>query len=783
MNGFDLVDLKGSIRSSDVGWPDLPIRLIHLILPTDRRVGDVLVINEQPVLLEGEYLILPTQPDQKTDEISEKEWVDPDPEVYNSDSLYPSRLVEVVEEGYLAGNHLVTLALHPLQYQPKSRKLFFYKQLNINVELEPSEKLPLSSRIRRRSIKAQRLYEKILQQVVDNRRDIPDFICKDFPSMVFKANIDSFVFPSYLVVTTPELKPAFLPLVDWKNKKGTDADIVCIDSILLNYSGRDDAEKLRNFLIDAYQNGTSWVLLGGDEDVVPIRYAYPTNTSIYPPNTDQQICDLYFSDVDGEWDQDNDGIWGEPRQDSPDLFPDLFVGRVPANDTTEVKAFVEKLISYERNPGNGSTDYLTRALWMSSDQMRDWNGGEGQHQLVSQYIPISFSQDLITLIESPTGDAQNPVGPDGRTCVEVMNQGWGIIGVLAHGKSNGFVAKSNLTNGTPKSWVFTAPGGGGGHGHLPNLNVEGKYGIMYSISCSQSAIDVDKYPSLGGEPCVGEFYPLALQKGGVAFLGYSRWGWVNVSYQLFEKFSEYLFDNNLGHHIGVAEALSRCAYPSYRDIDYGHNLFGDPEMQVWTEIPKELVVDHPNEVNIGWQTINFFVTSQGAAVGSASVCLSLRERMIFLGQTDQEGRLSGEMNLDDVGEMSVVVTKHNYIPYVDSITISLLADVGEDENGDEDFSQVKSFSLFQNYPNPFNPITNILFAVKSDQDPVRTTIRVYNLLGERVRTLLDEPKKPGNYQIIWDGKDEDGKEVSSGIYLYTLEAGNYRQTKKMILMK
>jgi len=778
--GFDVVSLQGGIRSQDVGSPDLPIKLITLILPNDGKVADVFVINKRQILLEGDFLIVPSQPDEKTDGSNIKEWIKPDPQIYNSDSLYPPQLVEIVEEGYLGGNHLVTLALCPLQYQPRSQKLFFFTQLDIRVELKGSERLPLSSQIQRRSDKTQQIFEKILHQLVDNKTDIPNLICKDFQPVPSKVSIDSSAYPPYLVITSSELKSAFLPLVEWKARKGTGATIVCIDSILLSYSGRDDAEKLRNFLVEAYQNGTSWVLLGGDKEVVPIRYAYPTNTSTPPPISNQHICDLYFSDVDGEWDLDNDGVWGEPQHDSPDIYPDLFVGRVPAGDTAEAKAFVEKLLSYEKNPGVGSTDYLTRTLWISSDQMRDWSGGDGQHYLVSQYMSSNFYQDLSTLIESPTGDAENPIGPGGETCVEVMNQGWGIVGVLAHGKTSGFVAKSNLTNGTPKSWVYTFPGENDGHGHLPNLDNEQKYGIMYSISCNQSAIDAE-----GGTPCVGEFYSLTHQKGGVAFLGYSRWGWVSVSYRLFEKFLEYLFDSDLGHHIGVAEALSRCAYPSYRDINYGHNLFGDPEMPVWTEIPSDLAVVHPDGVTIGWRTINFSVTSQGSGVGDALVCLTLRDRLMFLGETDPDGNLSCEINLDDVGEMSVVVTMPNFIPYVDSITVSLSADVDEDE---DDFG-IQSFELFQNYPNPFNPVTSIQYSVGSRQTKTadgsfaHTTLKIYNVLGQRVRTLVDEPQKVGNYQVIWDGKDDGGEDVSSGIYFYTLKVNNYRETKKMTLLK
>jgi len=98
----------------------------------------------------------------------------------------------------------------------------------------------------------------------------------------------------------------------------------------------------------------------------------------------------------------------------------------------------------------------------------------------------------------------------------------------------------------------------------------------------------------------------------------------------------------------------------------------------------------------------------------------------------------------------------------------------------------KLFSLGQNYPNPFNPTTTIRFEIGiggGPQQSVQTSLRVYNILGQRVKTLVDEPKSPGIYYQTWDGKDEQGDKVSSGVYFYQLRAGGYNQTKKMVLLK
>lgn len=91
-----------------------------------------------------------------------------------------------------------------------------------------------------------------------------------------------------------------------------------------------------------------------------------------------------------------------------------------------------------------------------------------------------------------------------------------------------------------------------------------------------------------------------------------------------------------------------------------------------------------------------------------------------------------------------------------------------------------TYSLAQNYPNPFNPSTAIEFTV-----PVRGDVRVsvYNLLGQRVATLVDQPMSPGTYRTDWNGRDEAGNPVASGIYFYRLEAEQFLETRKMMLLK
>ncbi len=100
---------------------------------------------------------------------------------------------------------------------------------------------------------------------------------------------------------------------------------------------------------------------------------------------------------------------------------------------------------------------------------------------------------------------------------------------------------------------------------------------------------------------------------------------------------------------------------------------------------------------------------------------------------------------------------------------------------DEVTSQIpEGYELFANYPNPFNPTTNIKYAL-ADKGFVK--LSVYNMLGQKVATLVNELQESGIYSATWNGRADDGSSVSSGIYIYKLDAGNFSISKKMMLVK
>jgi hypothetical protein len=90
------------------------------------------------------------------------------------------------------------------------------------------------------------------------------------------------------------------------------------------------------------------------------------------------------------------------------------------------------------------------------------------------------------------------------------------------------------------------------------------------------------------------------------------------------------------------------------------------------------------------------------------------------------------------------------------------------------------YQLDQNYPNPFNPSTTINYNLSAIGN---VKIKIYDILGREVITLVNAQKPAGKYQAIWNGTDNFGNKVTSGIYFYTIRTGNFTASKKMVMMK
>ena len=128
------------------------------------------------------------------------------------------------------------------------------------------------------------------------------------------------------------------------------------------------------------------------------------------------------------------------------------------------------------------------------------------------------------------------------------------------------------------------------------------------------------------------------------------------------------------------------------------------------------------------------------------------------------------------GKTALIMTLPGYLLAWDP-NADASVDVGSDRS--EELIPGK-INLSQNFPNPFNPTTVINYSLPRKSD---VTISIYNLLGQKVNTLVNETQETGSYSIKWDGTDKSAKAVASGIYFYQISAGDYTEAKKMLMLK
>lgn len=571
---------------------------------------------------------------------------------------------------------------------------------------------------------------------------------------------------AYVIITAGQFTAPMQRLAWYKNSIGCRTEVMLIDDILAIYTGRDEAEQLRNYLIQFYADGGSYVLMAGDASALPIRYAYHRAVDEAPELYLQQVCDLYFADLTGEWDVDNDNVWGERTHDQADLTPELMVGRLPFNTIEQFDNYVDKLIAYETEPGEGDREYLNRAFFFSSDQMRDYSGG-GQHARIALAYPDNFDIDTISGVEVTRGDDPNPHNALPRDLEDVLSDGYGIVNILAHGTGSLFEVRTSGYNHWPKT-RFTTDTALNNNGVISNLAPNGKTSLYYSLSCDNGAFD---YDYTGFSPNFVVTTLAQPKSGAVAFVANSRWGWVGSSHLMQRVFFDSLFAHP-GRPAVAAMYESKLRYYYVRDVVYGQNFYGDPTLVVYDDVPSVLDV----EVVTGTDTFEIDVTSSDKPVAGCLVTLSDSSGVVLSVTTSSSGHVSIEVDYSPMNSYTIAAVKSGFTVARHFLSPSIAADA--DDRIDDNLPS--TFNLSQNYPNPFNPITTIRFEL-----PYRTNVAlvIYNILGRHVTTLIDGSHSHGTYEVTWDGRNNDGRQVTSGVYFYRLETESYSATKKLMLLR
>jgi len=602
----------------------------------------------------------------------EQEFVKLDSSIYNSNKAYPQEIVKIVHQGYFDGTkRIVTIAITPFQYYPNSDSLEFYTNIDFTINLKDTQDNGII--VKNRSIKNNLIYDEILKSIVDNPGDISKYETKSSEKeSIFQDKGDSYPFFEYVIITDSTLTPAFNCFIYWKRRKGIDIGIVKLDSIYSNYSGDlisgiyDNAGKIRQFLSDAYSNGTVYVLLAGDHTVIPIRYGAGDNNrwTVWYENDYKIPADLYFADFTGDWDVDGDEFTGESSNDNVDYNSELFVGRLLCSSSLEIESWTEKLLKYECNPGEGDFSYLMKAFFTQADEMQAGN----KAGMVAGHL-TTFTT---TIWEEEPGHntPTTPTFPKGSQVISEMNNHYGLYSLFGHGGPTDIaVATKGLNIHDPNSKYKViafdnGPSGccaieetGNGFDNLTNSNYPS---LFYSMSCDNMPIDDFNHDA--SVKNLAESYTMYNTGGGPAYLGNTRYGWVSSSSHLFNIFAD-LISNGTTYNLGIAELISKYNYNGGFNhyLRFSHNLAGCPETEIWTAIPSQYtnvsIIENGNSVTVNTSGVS----------GSTICVMSILDNGESYYKVEPD--VSSHTFTNVVKPYYVTITKHNYIPYIYPTTI------------------------------------------------------------------------------------------------------------------
>ena len=606
-------------------------------------------------------------------------------------------------------------------------------------------------------------YEQFYSNNADSRRDIPENFRAE--SNDYALSFDPLT--QYLIILPESFLASIEPLASWKHQKGVYTTIATIDGpngINSTYIGVDLQAKIQAYLRDFNSSAPNlkWLLLVGDSEVIPTREIKMNNTNSSALLDNFCSSDYYYSALGTTWDTNNNQIYGESGEE--DWTPDLYVGRLPVNNNTELKNTVNKILTYEKSPPAG--DWYQRtiqcgALMDRPNELDDLSTfeDEGYNDYkdnayevilkICDYLPAYMENltfldyDRINGLEyARINDTLNE-----SAVLTAFNLGASTVNFASKGDDNGVKHYSGSGLGRIEynsEYYFN-------HETAKKTTNAYKLPLVYSSSCTSGNFTEEDDTNL-------EYLITAPTGGAIGFIGatvetyrlefiendtsYGNW-WLDaefwrkfftgegqfrpgeILYRLKEDYYKHFTDtDNDTENNPHPEDLYQ---PLYRVNFFAYNLLGDPEVPIYTSTPTKLTVQHPKIIHpISHEyplTIKVFDSINNKPVKDADVCLIGKESYMVQ-TTDINGVARFELVIDEEEILKLTVTAHNHYYYESNITIEVREDlVVHEEN-----------IIFDRNPIPPRATVNISIEVKNNGSSELTGIRV-NCYADYIDTI------------------------------------------------
>ena len=634
IQGYEQIQFAGCMQSALAGQPSLPWHSISLMLPQGMEAVAIEVELSDFQTLEGNHNLYPYQT-ALTYSNPERKLFEKDETLYASKSVYPAQAYGRLSTQYMNGIGFAFSAFTPVQYIPATGEVRYATKATVRIttgpaKIDQSRKLWLTGN---NAARAKRLAQN--------------------PEMLETYNSKGRTVGGYdlLVITKQQYVNAFDDYVAFYQARGLRTRVADLETILSTMEGQDNPEKLRNYIIQEYEdNGIMMVNLAGDAPGIPYRGFYCDVLTGGSHETDNDIpADLYYNGLDGNWNDNGNNRWGEIGED--DLLPEIGIGRMCFSSQTELDNMFHKATTYQTEPVLGEFHKVI----MGGEHLYDnpnTNGSQYLELLIGTHDDNGYTTTGIPEDYNFTRLYEEQGTWSGTNLRNAINQGTQYVHHDGHANTSYVAGWSNSD--------ITDSNFSGANG------VDHNYTFFHTSGCICGDFTSN---------CILEKMT-KIANFAVATFGNSRYGWFNEgqtegpAIHLHREAEDAYYYERIPYG---GMALRECKIQTAPWVNapgqyeegalrwnfYDLNMMGDVAVSPWHDEPFTPNVSYTAEILVGLSSADVNVTDDnGEGLKNFRCALFHGEDLVGVGYTDENGNATIEFDepIDFVDAMSLIVT-------------------------------------------------------------------------------------------------------------------------------
>ena len=637
--GFYKIDFENAQQQAKTGEPVLPYISVSLMLPPGEVAESIEIIGSNEKQIPGTYLLYPKQQVRPVSKPSSNEFIKNNT-LYNSSNFYPQKQNGELITQFLHGYSIALTTITPVFYIPADGTLSYYEEVKIIIHTKKDIKA-------KNALENLHSNEKVFSRI--KRIAQNSELISRYPQTSSREGEYQL-----LIITPSQFENDFDEMREVYLQQGMISEVKTTEDIYSSMTGQDQPEKIRNYIIQEYQDHeVEYVLLAGDVEHIPYRGFYCTVDSGGGYEDNNIPSDLYYSALDGNWNDDGDNNWGEIGED--DLLPEVAVARFSFSSGTDLTNMLNKTISYQtqpvlgelrdpllagehlyNNPLTWGADYLDLIVGFQDDNGYETTGIPEDHNITTMYDRDMGSWSASQLISE-------------------INEGHSFIHHVGHANYEYAMRFNNpdITNAN-----FNLVNG-----------VDHNYTFVYTHGCNCGSFDHNDG--------IGERM-INIENFLVAFVGNSRYGWFNEgqtegpSAHIHREFTDALY-NDKYHRIGRAHMESKTETAPWltapgqheegaiRWCFYDCNVLGGSALPIWTDEPIELVSNFSPVIPEGYASFPVEIQNNGNPVENMQCTLLQNGGFIGTAATNASGdaMITFDPNSVTIGNIELYISGYN----------------------------------------------------------------------------------------------------------------------------